>query len=223
MKNRMTRSASLSAIVLIAGLSLSACSSAAEPAPSTASVQAEAKPKAVVTPEAVPVVASDAAATLNSFFETIKSDANAALSSMIDSGQDMTSYAQDQNMSTFRKSFAKSYEFISMDMDQKDADKIIAAYSLIYMFTPDLRISTNESGVTIEGETAKVSGDAFEAWIGEEQQLADGNGDPGSISLKFVKGKWLITSFENTSIGETPLDQGYDPNIEEYYVEEYTE
>lgn len=229
MNSRFSRTIGLSTILVLAGSVVVGCAStpdeAIEPAPSSeSSISSESaipSTEPEVQEEKTPALASDAASTLNAFFATISSDSVASMEKLLAEGSGENAATDHQNMSSFRKNYSKSYEFISFDMDQVSADKLISSYAMIYMFYPDFKITAIESGFSIDGNKAVISGDSFEVWMnGEVQPAAEGgDGNPGSIRMKFVKDKWLITGYDAEFIGTGEPEFA----ASEEYVEEYVE
>jgi hypothetical protein len=146
---------------------------------------------AVTAPPVVQHTPAEVKKFLDSFLLTVSNESDGYMKAAMTGGA--ASGTDEEKAAKLKAAFPQSYSYLALD--DKKAPALIGIFALAAMLTPDTEMTANESGITINGDTATIK--ASDIKIKGIEKSGQG-GDSGKIgkNLTFQGTDWKITDLE---------------------------
>lgn len=146
----------------------------------------------VAAPKVVQHTPAEVKKFLDSFLLTVSNESDGYMKAAMTGGA--TSGTDEEKAAKLKAAFPESYSYLALD--EKKAPALIGIFALAAMLTPDTEMTANESGITINGDTATIKASDIKIKGIEKSGQGGDSGKIGKITLTFQGTDWKITDLE---------------------------
>jgi len=100
----------------------------------------------------------------------------------------------EEKAAKLKAAFPQSYSYLALD--EKKGPALIGIFALAAMLTPDTEMTANESGITVNGDTATIKASDIKIKGIEKSGQGGDSGKIGKITLTFQGTDWKVTDLE---------------------------